>query len=350
MPGLAVCLFFLVPATAACLAYLVPTLAGRRRTTAVPRLPQTHTFAVLIPAHNEEATLPAALRSLAAQDYTTSCVRVYVVADNCTDGTAAAAAGVTCLVRTDPQNPGKGRAVAFGLEHVLADRPDVVLILDADCELNPGALRALNATLNAGAVAVQAAVRSRNADAGPAGYVAAVGAAVDAAAAAGRDRLGLSVPLRGTGMCFRREVLERVPWDAFGPVEDAEYAKRLAAAGVRVRFCGEAVVSCDAPAAVDALCRQRRRWRAAARFVASKPLVLLHLAATLGVCAACGVWLWPLVLVLLTGGVYVRAMADVGVTGGRLRLLVGSAAVVARLGWLTLAGFVRPKPTRWEPA
>src|SRR4051812_3984592 len=111
MPGLAVCLFFLAPATAVCLAYLVPTVAGRLRMKAVPRLAQTHTFAVLIPAHNEEAALPAALRSLAAQDYPAGHVRTYVVADNCADGTAAAAAGAVCLVRTDPLNPGKGRAL-----------------------------------------------------------------------------------------------------------------------------------------------------------------------------------------------------------------------------------------------
>jgi cellulose synthase/poly-beta-1,6-N-acetylglucosamine synthase-like glycosyltransferase len=349
MPGLAVCLTFLLPATLACLAYLVPTLAGRLRRTTAARLAQTHTFSVLIPAHNEEATLPEALRSLAEQNYPACQVRVYVVADNCTDGTATAATGTTCLVRNDPHHPGKGRAVAFGLEHVLADRPDAVLILDADCDLNPEALRSLNASFNAGAIAVQAAVRSRNADAGPAGYVAAVGAAVDAAVAAGRDRLGLSVPLRGTGMAFRREVLERVPWDAFGPVEDAEYSRQLHAAGVRVRFCEGAEVSCDAPAVVEALCRQRRRWRAAARFVSSKPLVLLHLAATVIVCAAFGVWVWPLVLALLTSGLYLRAMAEVGFTRRRLRMLLGSARLVARLGWLTLAGFVRT-PSRWEAA
>jgi cellulose synthase/poly-beta-1,6-N-acetylglucosamine synthase-like glycosyltransferase len=351
MLGLAACLAVLLPATAACLSYLVPTVVGLLRGTHVPRLAgKPLTFAVLIPAHNEEQSLPAALRSLAAQDYPADRLRVTVVADNCTDRTDEAATGTTCLVRHDPKRPGKGRAVAFGLERILADRPDAVLVLDADCELNPDALRHLNAAFAAGAVAVQATVRSRNADVGPAGYVAAVGAAVDAAVAAGRDRLGLSVPLRGTGMAFRRELLERIPWEAYGPVEDAEYAARLRAAGVRVRFCGGAVVACDAPAAVEELCRQRRRWRAAAGFLSSKPLVLIHLAATVAACAAFGIWVWPLMLVLLTAGLYLRAMAEVGLTRRRVRLLLGSAGLVARLGWLTLAGRMRPAPGRWESA
>ena len=77
--------------------------------------------------------------------------------------------------------------------------------------------------------------------------VAAVGAAFDRASAAGRDRLGLGVPLRGTGMAFRREVLERVPWDAFGPVEDAEYADRLhwAENGERFDLGGTEIVVCE---------------------------------------------------------------------------------------------------------
>src|SRR5688572_10222099 len=76
----AVVLACLVPATAAGLGYLVPTLAGLFRRPRPPRAP-THTFAVLVPAHDEEHTLPAALRSLAALDYPPGLVRVCVVAD-----------------------------------------------------------------------------------------------------------------------------------------------------------------------------------------------------------------------------------------------------------------------------
>ena len=257
----AVVLACLVPATVAGLGYLVPTLAGlfrRREPSCVP----THTFAILIPAHNEEHTLPAALQSLAVLDYPAEMVRVCVVADNCTDETAsiARAAGAECLVRTDLVQRGKGYALAFGLESVLKDAPDVVLILDADCTLNPDALLALDAEFTAGAVVAQGAVRSRNADDGPAGLVAAVGAAFDDATAAGWDWLGFAVPLRGTGMALRREVLEQIPWTAYGLVEDAEYAIRLKRAGVRVRYCDGAEVTSDAPPSVADLCQQRRRW------------------------------------------------------------------------------------------
>jgi cellulose synthase/poly-beta-1,6-N-acetylglucosamine synthase-like glycosyltransferase len=329
------------------LGYLVPTLAGLFRRRPTPRAP-THTFAILVPAHDEEHTLPAALQSLAVLDYPPELLCVCVVADNCTDDTAAVAlaAGAECVVRNDMAKRGKGYALAFGLERVLKNAPDAVLILDADCELNSNALRALDALLAVGADAVQAAVRSRNADDGPAGFVAAVGTAFDDAIAAGRDRLGLSVPLRGTGMAFRRDVLEHNPWTAFGLVEDAEYGTRLKAAGVRVRYCDGAEVACDAPPSVADLCRQRRRWRGAG-LLASKPLVLAHLALTLVASFACGFVLWPAALAVVFAMLYLRALLGVGITRKRVRLLLGSPAVVLRLGWVTLAGVVRRAPA-WE--
>lgn len=368
MVELAVCLAFLLPATAACLYHVALTLAGigfpirlrgfRNRPDAVskqsaPSEP-AHSFAVLIPAHNEEATLPAALHSLTKVDYPPEKLRVYVVADNCIDRTAEIAReyAATCLPRTDAERQGKGFAVAFGIEQLVRDEPDAVLILDADCVLSPNAVRALDAAFASGAEVVQAAVRSTNADDGPGGYTAAVGAAVDQALAAGRDRLGWSVPLRGTGMAFRRSVLECVRWATPSPVEDAEYDRQFRDAGIRVHFCGEAVVGCEAPATIGVLCRQRRRWRAAVRSVGwlgSKPLVLAQLLATTVACLAAGafVW-WAAGLVAVTTGLYLRAATEVGWTWHRAGLLASSPGVVLRLVGVTLAGYLKEKPKAWD--
>lgn len=331
----------LVVATLAALGYLVPTLVGLRPRRGSPSAP-THTFTILVPAHNEEASLPRTLASLATQDYPPKRVRVCVVADNCTDRTAAVARefGADCVERTDPERRGKGFALAFGFARVLRTAPDVVLVLDADCELTPGALRALDNRFVVGAEVAQTAVRSANADAGPAGFVAAVGAAFDAGTAAGWDALGFSVPLRGTGMAFRREVLERVPWDAFGAVEDAEYSARLRRAGVRVRYCPGAEVSCEAPPSVAELCQQRRRWRGAG-LLASKPLVLAYVGVAVVTGFACGFELWPAALLATFAGLYLRAMWCVGITRARFGSLVRAPGVVARLGLVTLAGVFR---------
>ena len=112
---------------------------------------------VLIPAHNEADCIAVTLESLNAQ--TTPVASVLVVADNCTDATAAIATEHGADVIATVDNPYmKAGALNQGLEHL---RPrikwnDFVLIMDADSRLVEGwvaaALRTLRAHRNAGAV------------------------------------------------------------------------------------------------------------------------------------------------------------------------------------------------------
>ena len=62
-------------------------------------------FAIVVPAHDEEAGIAATVRSLEGLDYPRDLFRVIVVADNCIDGTAVRArqAGANVLVRRDAQ-------------------------------------------------------------------------------------------------------------------------------------------------------------------------------------------------------------------------------------------------------
>src|SRR5437870_8318080 len=63
---------------------------------------------VLVPAHNEELVLASCLGSLALQRYPTERLTTVVVADNCSDRTAAIAPGAGGR-RLDRQRPGGGR-------------------------------------------------------------------------------------------------------------------------------------------------------------------------------------------------------------------------------------------------
>lgn len=352
MTGTAVCLSLLVPATAA---VAVPaTLAAvgrlprRRTTTQTPHV--LPSVVVLVPAHDEEATLPAALRSLAVQDYPPERLRVVVVADHCADGTAAVAAahGAT-VVAHDSGRRGKGFALAAGLAALRGEAFDAVLVLDADCTLNRSALRELAAALATGADVVQTAVRSRNADDGAAGFVAAVGTAVDAAVAGGRERLGGRGRLRGTGMAFRRSVVERIRWATASPVEDAEYDRQLRDAGIRVRYCAGAEVTAAAPHRLADLLRQRRRW-AAAGPAGSKPLGLALAALAVMACAATGQFLgWAAGLVAVVAVLYLSATLEVGLTRRRTILLLAVPAVVARLVLVAVGGWLKPDRS-WFPA
>jgi cellulose synthase/poly-beta-1,6-N-acetylglucosamine synthase-like glycosyltransferase len=101
------------------------------------------TVTVLIPAHNEEASLPATLTSLRSQSHAPE--RIVVVADNCTDSTVAIArrAGVEVFESTGNTKK-KAGALNQALAELLPDLGDndVVMVMDADTILDDGFLEA----------------------------------------------------------------------------------------------------------------------------------------------------------------------------------------------------------------
>jgi poly-beta-1,6-N-acetyl-D-glucosamine synthase len=104
----------------------------------------------LLPAHDEERSLPAALASLRAQECPPD--QVVVVLDGCTDATADVAAAHGTGTFTTAGNEGrKAGALNQALAAVLPglDDHDLVLALDADSALAPGFLGAATAWLDA---------------------------------------------------------------------------------------------------------------------------------------------------------------------------------------------------------
>lgn len=94
------------------------------------------TITVLIPAHNEEASLPLTLRSLGEQ--TLRPTRIVVVADNCTDGTVEVAARHGADVfETVGNTHKKGGALNQALQNLLPTLGDndTVMVMDADSQI-----------------------------------------------------------------------------------------------------------------------------------------------------------------------------------------------------------------------
>ena len=225
---------------------------------------------VLVPAHDEAELLPRCIASLRAQDYPADRRRLVVVADNCADDTAAvgAACGAEVMVRDEPGLRGKGRALRWAMDRLLAgpEPPDAVVVVDADTVADPGLLRALEAAAG-GAEAVQAEYLVLDGG-GP-------GTALRQAAFllfhrtrfSGRAALGLPCTLVGNGMLLRRSLLERLPWSAFTGAEDLEYSMDLRLSGVRPRFTSAAAVAGPASGFGRAAATQRMRWEGGRLYV-----------------------------------------------------------------------------------
>lgn len=92
------------------------------------------TITIIVPAHNEEAGIGETIESFLAQS--TPADRIIIVADNCSDSTAAIARsydGVECIETPDGTGGSKAKAQNYGLSFV---DTDLVLPVDADTTLD----------------------------------------------------------------------------------------------------------------------------------------------------------------------------------------------------------------------
>ena len=244
-------------------AYIVAltVLAMLARKSTPPAGPMRRRFAVLVPAHNEELVIGRLLRSLSKVDYPS--FDVCVVADNCDDRTAEIAREHGALVyeRTSDADRAKGFALKWLLAQ-LGDRAyDAFVVLDADTVVEPNLLRAFDARLEHGSSAIQAYYTVLNASASPvAGLRFAALAALHYLRPLGRSVLGLSVGLKGNGMCFSKAVIDRFAWNWFTLAEDVEFHLALVRAGLRVDFAHETCVQADMPVTLAQARSQNERW------------------------------------------------------------------------------------------
>jgi cellulose synthase/poly-beta-1,6-N-acetylglucosamine synthase-like glycosyltransferase len=239
------------------------TLAAlpRRRWPKFPHVPTAARAVVLIPAHNEAAGIGATIRALlpelAPQD------RVVVIADNCSDGTAAAAgaAGAEVVIRSDAERHGKGYALEFGVRCLDANPPDAVIVFDADCRFSRGSCRRLKEEVIRSRAPVQGRYLFAEATRDPRRQLSAFAFLFkNLVRPLGLHRLRLPCLLTGTGMAFPWHMIRDVSLATDDIVEDMKLSVELAIKWHAPRFCPDACVEGAAAPHNVAVLEQRTRW------------------------------------------------------------------------------------------
>lgn len=239
------------------------TLAGSLPARRPAAGPLKGRLAILVPAHNEAAGIARTvgnLRAIAAADGNTE---VVVIADNCSDGTAAIAraAGARVLERHDAARRGKGFALDYAFTTLAAEEHLGYVVIDADSIAADNLTISLRQRFGAGALALQTRYTVLNGDAAPRTRLAEIAlAAFNVLRPRGRARLGLSAGILGNGFALRRAALDRVPYTATSVVEDLEYHLKLVAAGIRVEFADDTEIRGEMPTGEQGSRAQRARW------------------------------------------------------------------------------------------
>ncbi len=228
---------------------------------AMPTGPQAEpSVAVVMPAHNEAAGIGAIIDALGGER--SPHLRLLVVADNCSDETAAVAGthGATVIERHDPSRRGKGHALAFGRDWLRSDPPDCVIVLDADCTVEPGTLARLAQAALGWGRPVQGCYLLRAAGSGPMVQISNFAFLIkNLVRQRGGARLGTAAVLGGTGMAFPWPMFRDAPLATSDLVEDLALGVSFAAQGRAPRFLPEARIWSEAAGAEDTLV-QRTRW------------------------------------------------------------------------------------------
>ncbi|HAN73621.1 MAG TPA: glycosyl transferase [Planktothrix sp. UBA8402] len=240
-----------------CLAALVQKPSSNQNYAVVnPRI------SVLIPAHNEALGIETTLNTILSQvDDNKS---VVVIADNCTDETATISRqlGTTVLERHDLVNRGKGYALDYGLKFLAENPPDVVVVIDADCHVEPDTISKITQQ----AIIKQRPVQSTYLmetpqNPTPKDSISAFAFLVkNYIRPLGSSQLGCPCILTGTGMAFPWSIILKVSLANANLVEDMQLGIDLALLGDPPIFCQDAKVIGVLPTQEKAAKTQRTRW------------------------------------------------------------------------------------------
>ena len=223
--------------------------------------------AALICARNEETVIRDLIRSLKAQTYPRAHLKIFVMADNCTDRTAdiARTAGAAVYERQNTEQVGKGWALQALLGHIREDFPngfDTYYVFDADNLLEPDYIEQMDRMFAEGYEIVTSYRNSKNygtnwISAGYALWFLRESRYLNHA----RHLLGTSCAVSGTGFAFSRAVAEEAgDWPYHLLTEDIEFSIDQITKGRRIAFCEHAVLYDEQPVTFAQSVRQRMRW------------------------------------------------------------------------------------------
>lgn len=236
-----------------------------------------NSFALVVSAHNEEAVIAKLVENLRQLRYPEELFDIYVIADNCKDGTADAArqAGAFVYERFNDTAVGKGYALKWMFNILFKQEKayDAVCIFDADNLVALDFLREMDKKLKEGYEVVQGYRDIKNPYDTWITYSYSITYwLANRLFQLPRFNLGISNVLTGSGFALRMGTLKETGWEIESLTEDIEYSLQLVLKGKRIAWCHSAVVYDEQPLTLSQSWSQRKRWMQGHTYCAAKYL------------------------------------------------------------------------------
>lgn len=225
-----------------------------------------HKYAICVAARNEEAVIGNLLDSIAAQDYPSELITVFVVADNCDDNTAKVARekGAICYERFNDTDRTKGFALQYLFENIEEDYGikafEGYFVFDADNLLNRDYVTKMNDSFDSGVKIITSYRNTKNFDEN---WIAASYALHWLRSIRKNHRtrsfFRLATNIQGTGFLFANELVKN-GWKYTSLTEDRAFTADAVAHGYEISYNDEAMFYDEQPTSIKIALRQRIRW------------------------------------------------------------------------------------------
>ena len=225
-----------------------------------------HKYGICIAARNEEKVIGNLLDSIKLQDYPSKLIKVFVVADNCTDKTAeiARSKGAIVYERFHDTDKTKGFALKYLFENIEKDYKtssfDGYFIFDADNLLKKNYITKMNDAFDEGCKIITSYRNTKNFDEN----------IISSTYALhwlrsirwnhrGRSVLRLATNIQGTGFLFSNEIVKN-GWKYTSLTEDRALTADAVAQGYQITYQNDAMFYDEQPTSLKVAYKQRLRW------------------------------------------------------------------------------------------
>ncbi len=227
---------------------------------------QYHKYAIIVAARNERTVIGNLIDSIKRQKYPEDMLDIFVVADNCTDDTAAIARemGAICYERFDNEHRTKGYALQYLVECIRRDYGidayEGYILFDADNLLAPDYLEQMNNAFDAGEKIITSYRNTKNF--GDNWIAASYGVhwlRTVRNEHRPRSLFHLATRIQGTGFLFAHELIED-GWNWVSLTEDRAFCADAVAKGYKISYNHDAIFYDEQPVSLKIAMRQRIRW------------------------------------------------------------------------------------------